>query len=201
MNEKILIGDDHELIRTGVTAIIRSLGYEFIKEARTNNEIMKFLKDEEFTHAVLDLELTDGFILEIIPNIRRLYPDLHIAILSMQQSGIYRMAVKQFQVEYFVSKISSTEEIRLLIKKFLQNEPSPINAAYSDIPANPFSRLAPQELVVLGYLVKGYTQNEISSAMNLAQQTVNTYRSRINEKTGTTKLFDLIELARLYNIV
>jgi len=67
-------------------------------------------------------------------------------------------------------------------------------------PNNPFSALAPRELEILHYVLKGLGTKEIAQTLNVKMNTVSTVKNRIFEKTLTTNLKELIELATLYNV-
>ena len=90
MQPKILIADDHSMIRKGLKLHMQlTLGYNDLHEVGTCNELMTELVKNKYTHLILDIILSDGSTLEVIPNIRRVYPDLHILIFSMQPAEIY----------------------------------------------------------------------------------------------------------------
>ncbi len=63
-----------------------------------------------------------------------------------------------------------------------------------------FQHLSITELKVLGSILKGNKTKEIVSEMNVAQQTIATYKTRIFKKLGTDNIFDIQKLAELYNI-
>src|SRR5579872_7219184 len=129
MQKKILIGDDHTIIRTGMKALLETyFGYPGVIAASSLNEIMKELSRAAYTHGFFDIVLTDGTITEILPNIRSLYPDMKICLYSMQPSEVYRQAVKQFGVDYYVSKTSLEDELKTIFSKFLNDEPYPEQA-------------------------------------------------------------------------
>jgi DNA-binding CsgD family transcriptional regulator len=65
---------------------------------------------------------------------------------------------------------------------------------------NPFSSLAPRELEILHYLLRGVGTKEISEIFNLRMSTVSTLKNRIFEKTEARNIKELIELATLYNV-
>ena len=96
----------------------------------------------------------------MLPNIRRLYPKLHIMIFSMQPADIYGEAVKKYGIEHYLSKTAGDEEMQQFLTRFLQNdapEPRPLSNR-----ENPFTALAPRELEILHYLLRGVGTNETS---------------------------------------
>lgn len=196
----ILIADDHSMIRKGLKLHMQlSLGYADISEVGTCNELMKELIKKKYTHLVLDVILSDGSALEIIPNIRRVYPNMSILVFSMQPAEIYGEAVKQYGINYYLSKSCGEEELIQVLQKFLKNE-APLRSYNIQHQDNPFSTLAPRELEVLHYVLKGLGTKEIAESLNLKMNTVSTLKNRIYEKTNAGNIKELIELATLYNV-
>ena len=200
MQPKILIADDHSMIRKGLKLNIQlTLGYADIEEVATCNDLMKELVKKKYTHLILDIILSDGSTLEVIPNIRRVYPDLHILVFSMQPSEIYGEALKQYGINYYLSKSVGDEEIITILQKFLQNE-TPVRRNNIQHQDNPFTTLAPRELEILHYVLKGIGTKEIAETLNLKMNTVSTIKTRLYEKTNAGNIKELIELATLYNV-
>lgn len=201
MQPQILIADDHSMIRKGLKLNIQlSLGYTDINEASSCAELMNELVKKRFTHLILDIILSDGSTLEVIPNIRRVYPDLKILVFSMQPAEIYGEALKQYGINYYLSKSVGEDELVSMLNQFLNNERTTSQkTAYRQI-GNPFSSLAPRELEVLHYVLRGTGTKEIADTLNLKMNTVSTMKTRIYEKTNATNIKELLELASLYNV-
>ena len=200
MKNKILLADDHSMIRKGIKILFElNFGYSGIGEVRTCSELMRELSREEYTHLVLDINLTDGSTLEILPNIRALYPSLQIVIFSMQPSAVYGRALRQLGISRFISKSAPEEETIMQLRKFLQNE-QPLQAVTDFEDPTPFSELTHRELEVLHYLLKGMGTNDIANTLNLKWNTISTVKNRIFEKTNTSNAMELKELAGLFRI-
>ena len=201
MQPVILIADDHSIIRKGLKLYIQfDLGYADIHEVSTCHELMNELVRKKYTHLVLDIILSDGSTLEVIPNIRRVFPDLHILVFSMQPEEIYGEALKQYDIKHYLSKSSGEEQIIRRLRIFLQNE-SPLGARPGIAHhTNPFTNLSPRELEILHYVLKGAGTKEISELLNLRMNTVSTLKNRIYEKTNVGNVKELLELAHLYNV-
>jgi two-component system, NarL family, invasion response regulator UvrY len=197
---RILIADDHSMIRKGLKLNIQlTLGYTDIEEVATCNELMKELVKKKYTHLILDIILSDGNTLEVIPNIRRVYPELQILVFSMQPAEIYGEALKQYGINYYLSKSVGDEEIITILRKFLQNE-TPVRRNNIQHQDNPFKTLAPRELEILHYVLKGSGTKDIAETLNLKMNTVSTMKTRIFEKTNAANIKELMELATLYNV-
>ena len=199
MKKKIIVADDHILIRKGICLLLKSLGYNEVNEVSTCNELLKELKNTECTHLLLDVVFPDGTALEILPNIRQLYPDLNILIFSMQPVDVYGPFLKKYNINYYLSKSLNAEDTVLGLRKYLNDEAvTPQNkTAQSD---HPFATLSPREMEVLHYLLNSFHTKEISEVLNLGMSTVSTLKKRIFEKAGTENIVQLIELAKLYDV-
>jgi two-component system invasion response regulator UvrY len=199
VERKILVGDDHQIIRRALMTYFKgNLGCPGVREAANCSEIMQALALEEISHCVLDLRYPDGTLLEILPNIQVLYPDVRIAIFSMQPTEIYRNPLRRYGVEYYLSKSTVEEELLIQLGKFCNNEPVPMHF-YQDVD-NPFGDLSPRELEILHYLLEGKEPKEIAKILNLSRTAVYTFRERIFTKTETQNTQQLAEKAVLYNI-
>jgi two-component system, NarL family, invasion response regulator UvrY len=201
MEPTILIADDHSIIRKGLKLYLQlNLSYTNITEVATCHDLMNELVKKKYTHLVLDLILSDGNTLEIIPNIRRVYPELNIMVFSMQPHEVYGEALKQYGINYYMFKSVGEEEIIENLRKFLKNESLGKKNSLDSFKGNPFSTLAPRELEVLHYVLKGIGTKEISETLNLKMNTISTVKNRIFEKTNAINIKELMQLATLYNV-
>jgi len=201
MEPNILLADDHSMIRKGLKLYIQlNLGYNNIQESGTCHELMKELVKKKYTHLILDIILADGSSLEIIPNIRRVYPDLKILVFSMQPPEVYGEALKQYGIKHYLSKSSGEDEIIQKLKQFIQNEIPERNLNGTSSYNNPFSALSPRELEILHYVLKGMGTKDIGETLNLKMNTVSTLKNRIYEKTNASNIKELMDLASLYNV-
>lgn len=201
MQPYILLADDHSMIRKGLKLYMQmNLGYPDIQEVSSCNELMKELIHKKYTHLILDIILSDGSTLEVIPNIRKVYPTINIMVFSMQPAEIYGEALKQYGIQYYLSKSVGEEEILQALKRFMNNE-LPLSKSPSAFQKeNPFSTLAPRELEILHYVLKGMGTKMIAETLNLRMNTISTIKNRIYEKTNASNIKELLELASLYNV-
>ncbi len=200
-NVKILLADDHSMIRRGLKIFLQvNLGCRQIGEVTSCSDLLLEVVKKQFTHLILDIILKDGNSLEIIPSIRRVAPELKIMIFSMQPPEIYGPAVRQYSILHYMHKAAGEEEMLKSLQAFLSNDTSDAKVQGITLPSNPFSTLAPRELEILHYILKGYGTKTIGETLNLRMSTVSTVKNRIFEKTKANNLKELLELATLYNI-
>ncbi len=201
---KLLIVDDHSMIRKGIRLTIETtFGIKNIAEESSCSSLLSYLRKNEATHLILDLLVDDGNSLEVLPSVRSMYPNLRILIFSMQPPEVYAIALKQYGLHEYLHKEASEEgTIHILQKFFFGDPPEQTNATgnMSEAKSNPFSTLSARELEVLHYLLNGIGTKQISETLNLQMSTVSTMKARIFEKTNVNNIKELIDLALLYNI-
>lgn len=198
---RILLADDHSMIRRGLKIFLQvNVGCEQISEVVSCSDLLLEVVKKQHTHLILDIILKDGNSLEIIPSIRRLAPGLKIMIFSMQPAEIYAPAVRQYGIDNYMHKTAGEDEMLYGLKKFLLGDPVEGRETNPIFASTPFSTLAPRELEILHYLLKGYPTKSIGETLNLRMSTISTVKKRIFEKTKANNLKDLLELATLYNL-
>jgi two-component system, NarL family, invasion response regulator UvrY len=202
MTPKILLADDHSMIRKGVKLLCQTeMGISEIREVTSCKELLRELNEKEFTHLVLDLTLSDGSSLDVLPDIRKLHPQLHIAVLTVQADNIYYDLLKKSGIEYFINKSAKADETSRMLGKFFRNERLNIVRSSTDQSAGPFSAIAPREMQILQYWLQGKGTKETASILGVTMSTISTVKANILEKTNTGNFVELHELAKLYKIV
>jgi DNA-binding NarL/FixJ family response regulator len=198
---RILIGDDHGMIRRGISLLIQmEIGDYSIKEADSCAKVMSELNKNYFTHLILDLIFADGNALEILPNIKKLYPSLKILIFSMQPPEIHAEAFKQIDIYYFLSKTSDNDTVIKVLTNFLNNNKDIEKSNLMISGVNPFKDLSSRELQILHYMLNGFGTKKISETLNLKMNSVSTLKKRIYRKTASANFKALIDLCTLYKI-
>lgn len=200
--KELLICDDHLMVRKGLKAICQTqFGLIQIDEASSCNELMRALKQKQYTHAIVDLVLSDGVTLEILPNVRCLYPELQILVFSMQPFGMYRAGLARYGITQFISKAAPERDTLKQLQDFLYNSPARAAASSKPLEKTAFDKLTPRETEVLHYLLMGMGSAEIGHILNMKQNTISTFKRRILEKSNTKNVFELKELASIHKDV
>ena len=173
------------------------IGKAMIREVGTCRALMKELGATEFSHLILDIMLADGSALEVIPTIRNLYPQLEIMIFSGQPAGLYKRALMRYRIDYILSKGMPEKETLELLRQFLYNEKRPCQTVSKD---QPFLGMPAREIDVLHYLLKGWRTNQIAETLNLSVSTISTLKARIFERTQTSNIKELMDLAVIHQV-
>ena len=174
-------------------------GYTEVYSATSCSEILIELKKRIFSHLILDMGLSDGSALEILPTIKSLYPDLNsIMIFSAKSATAYQKALRHYGIHNYLSKEEDESQTVERLRKFFYNEK--VSSPQEDTNNNPFSSLTAREMEIFHYILQGLGSAEIGKILNLKLNTVSTLKGRMLEKTNTRNIKELCELAVIYNV-
>lgn len=199
METKILIADDHSIVKMGLTAILNKMGVQNIETVSTIDELKNELEKTNYTHLVLDIIMPDGNSLELIESINSNHPALSILVHSMQPVDVYGKIANKFNIHSYLHKGASESEINYQLELFVKNQPLHLKKKLEDS-VNPFSTLAVRELEILHYLLNGHRTKEIASSLGLKMNTVSTIKSNIFEKVKAESFTHLLQLAHVHQI-
>ena len=199
MEAKILIADDHSIVKMGLTAILNKMGAKQIDTVSNIVELKETLNRNVYTHLVLDIIMPDGNSLELIEHINTTQPSLSILVHSMQPVEVYGKIASKFQIHSYLHKGASESEIHYQLELFIKNQPLQLKKKLDDT-INPFSTLAVRELEILHYLLNGHRTKEIATNLGLKMNTVSTIKSNIFEKVKADSFTHLLQLAHVHQI-
>jgi DNA-binding NarL/FixJ family response regulator len=209
LKRKILLADDHVIIRRGLKVLIDNYfgESEWIETDNTKN-LIELLKTNNFTHLVFDMQLYDNNIINILAQVKELKPKIPILIYTMSSEDIFGPRMHNFGISAFVSKQSSEEEVIKAFHQFLDNKVY-FSEHLQDIlnnksnlfksHKNPLNILSDREFTVLGYLLRGESIKDISDKLDLKPTTIATYKGRIFDKLNVHNIIDLRNIAEFYN--
>lgn len=199
MEIKVLVAEDHSIVKMGLTTILNRMNVQTIAEVSNCIGLMEELAINQYTHLILDLILPDGNSLEYIEKINEKYPHLSILIHSMQPTDVYGKISNKFNIHSYLNKGASETEINYHLELFIKNQPIIIKKKLEDS-GNPFSTLAVRELEILHYLLNGYRTKEIANLFGLKMNTVSTIKSNIFDKVKAESFTHLLQLAHVHQI-
>lgn len=191
--KKILIVDDHEVVREGVKKILdeQSSAATF-GEASTAPEAIRLVREQDWDVVVLDLSVGDGGGLEVLKELKHIRPRLPVLILSMHSEEQYARRAFKAGAAGYITKGSPREELVKAINKVIGGGVyiSPALAERlaidlgSDTERAPHEALSDREFEVMRLIASGKTVGEIAEMLSLSDKTISTYRARILEKMG-----------------
>lgn len=200
--KRILIVDDHELLRRGVKTILaEAFPDAVIAEATDAREALSAVEKESWDVLLLDINLPGRNGLEALQDLKQLHPGLPVITLSAFPEKDYAIRAFKLGASGYVSKQSASSELLLAINKALAGghyvtpllaEILAANVA-GGTPRSPHELLSNRELQVLRMVAIGKSLKEIGAELALSEKTIGTYRLRITSKL---RLNTNVELAR-----
>lgn len=189
---KVLLADDHSIVRAGLRRIIEDSGeMEVIAEAADGMEAIRKAHEQLPDVAVIDISMPNWDGLEVVGRLHHEYPQLPILILTMHEEGQYVVRAMEAGAMGYITKQSAPEQLVKAIRKvhgghrYLTEEAVEalaLRVAKGTQGRSPLDTLSMRELQVLRRLALGHTNREIAKAYHISIKTVDTYRSRLLKK-------------------
>ena len=204
---RILIVDDHPMIREGLTMRIkRETDITVCGEAGTAAEALRLAVSLQPDLAVVDITLPDKNGLDLIKDIRAVSPETRILALSMHDESIYAERVLRAGGRGYIMKQEGGKRIMEAIRTILNGRVYASNAVSEKIlnifagrsaklEESPVSRLSDREFEVFQMIGKGKSTRQMAAALNLSVKTIEVHRLHIKEKLGITTVPELVSFA------
>jgi two-component system invasion response regulator UvrY len=207
---RILIADDHTVVRKGLRQILLEEfpSAEITETADAAALFMKVLK-EEWDVVITDISMPDKSGLEVLQQIRRDHPRLPVLILSAHSEDQYAIRALKAGANGYLCKDSASEELvsairRILLgKKYITASLAEKLAVHLDLETDrpPHESLSDREFEVMKFLASGKVVSEIASQLCLSVTTISTYRARILTKMNLKTNYDLTRYAMDNNLL
>ncbi len=197
---KLLLVEDHAIVRAGLRRLLAMIVNADIVEAATGREGLASLKGHSFDLIVLDLNLPDLGGIELLTRFQQI-SSTPILILSMHDEALYVTRALSAGAQGYVSKNASPEELLTAIKRvvaggrYIEHEIAQALILQPSSQTATLTQLAPRDLEILRHLVAGRSLSEIASALGIGYKTVANNCSLIKAKLGVTRTADLLRLA------
>jgi len=207
MGLKILLADDHSVVRNGIAIILKDAftGLE-VKNAQSFDEVITTLKTFEANVIFLDINIPGGNSTAMIAKIRQITANTRIMMFSAYQEIQYALRYIHAGADGFLSKDSSETEIVDAVKtlvatgKYISSNVKEkiLENVLHDTPVNPLENLSNREIEVAELLARGEGNLEISNLLKIQMTTVSTYKNRIFEKLKISNVVNLADILRIY---
>jgi DNA-binding NarL/FixJ family response regulator len=206
---RILIADDHELVRRGLGHLLAEAFPErFVGEAADGRQALEAAAQREWDVVLLDINMPGRGGIEILQDLKRLYPRLPVVMLSAYPEKDFAVRAFKLGAVGYVSKQSASSELIAAVKKALAGgryiTPSLAEALAAtvagEVAAAPHELLSNRELQVLRLVAQGQPLKEIAAALSLSEKTIGTYRMRIARKLGVGTNVELARYALLHKL-
>jgi two-component system, NarL family, invasion response regulator UvrY len=209
--KKILLVDDHEIVRQGVRKILDELEPDktIFGEASTAQEALVAVREKEWDVVVLDISLEGRNGLEVLKEIKQFRPRLPILIFSMHSEEQYARRAFKAGASGYITKNSPQIELVEAIKKVIKGgryvSPALAESLVVELGRGfdraPHEILSDREFEVLCLIASGKTVSQIADILSLSDNTISTYRARILDKMGLKTNAELTFYAIQNNLI
>lgn len=202
---KILLADDHSIVRAGLRSIIEDTGeMEVVVEASDGHEAIRQSLTVKPDVAVIDISMPGMDGLEVINQLQSQLPDLPILVLTMHEEEQYVVRSISAGAKGYITKRSAPEQLVKAIRQvhqgghYLSQEAAELLAlrvARGERGQSPLDQLSNREIQVLRALALGRTNREIAENYHISVKTVDTYRFRLLKKLNLRNNADISRFA------
>lgn len=207
---KIVLIDDHDIVRTGIGKIINEVpDFEIVGEGNCGEDALSICEETQPDIVLMDVKMPGCGGLEATKMLLREMPNIKVIVLTVCNDDILPPKLLQSGAYGYLTKDASAREmIRAIMtvhrgKKYLSSEIASILAikSLSDEGESPFNKLSERELQVAIKVINGVEVKCISEQLNLSSKTVNSYRYRIFEKLQIKNDVELTLLAIRHGLI
>lgn len=195
---RVLLGDDHKIVREGLKMVLADDPMLLVvAEADTGPAVLEAVKALQGTQGVdvvlLDIAMPGMDGLDVLQSLRRDWPGLPVLMLSTYPEKQYAVRCIQLGASGYLNKSTDPDDLIAALRRVVAGgmhvSPATAEALASLVghgrTKTGIDKLSHREYQVYLLLTQGHTVSEIGAQLNLAPNTVSTYRARILEKTGT----------------
>lgn len=208
MTSRLLLVDDHAVVRTGLRMLLEpEADFEIVGEAGSGREALAAVSETHPDIVLMDIGLPDITGIEAASEIKRLHPETAIVALTIHEDEAYFFKMLAAGASGYVPKRAAPEELltalraaaagevylypslaRLLVNDYLAQDPAAREARTTD-------ELTERESEVLAHLADGASNAEIAETLSISPKTVARHRENIMRKLGLHSRTDLVKYA------
>lgn len=206
---RILIVDDHDLMRRGIKALLQShAGWEVVGEAHTGREAVAKAEELKPDVVILDISMPDLNGIEAARRIRKSAPNTEVLILSVHYSDQLIRDILEAGVRGYIVKSDSDRDLVIAVETLANHKPfftpratevilSNFNGARpgNDLPESVRDRLTSREREIVQLLAEGKSSKEVASSLGISVKTAETHRANIMRKLQLHTVTDLVRYA------
>jgi DNA-binding NarL/FixJ family response regulator len=186
---RIILADDHALVRAGFRALLREMGITIVAEASNGREVLRLVAQHKPDAVLMDIAMPELNGLEATAQLTRQFPNVRVVILSMHANIEYARRAMQAGAAGYLLKNAKAAELETALRAVAQGEVY-LSPAVAKFVAADYARrgtgddpsrvhLTPRQLEILQLIAKGYTRKQIAEKLGISVKTFDTYRAQL----------------------
>lgn len=206
--KKIVLADDHAIVRTGVRTVLERLGKDMqvVAEVSNGKELVDYAKNHPDDIYVVDISMPVMNGIEAVEQMVKLHPEIKVIMLSMYDDRISVEKSLKAGAKGFIVKVSAADEIVSAIEEICAGRFYLCNKVSKYIVQGFLGKtasrkrdgrtgLTPKEKEVLQLIAEGYSSKQIAKTFNLSLNTIHVHRNNIMKKLDIHKQTELVRFA------
>ncbi len=207
---RIIVVDDHQLVRIGTRRLLEDIpGIEIVGEAGSGEEAVELVKQHKPDVVLMDIQMPGIGGLEATRRCLRAHPEVKVLAVTIYEDEPYPSKLLKVGAVGYLTKRADIDEMLLAIRKvhsgqrYISAEIAQQLALrpFSENEVSPFDQLSAREMQITLMVIMGHKVQDISEKLSLSPKTVNSYRYRVFEKLDVNNDVGLTRLAIKHGII
>jgi DNA-binding NarL/FixJ family response regulator len=207
---KVVIADDHALMREGLKHILQTVtDIQICAEATNGFETLQSIRSNPCDVLIMDLSMPGKGGMELIRQVKEEVPQIHILVLTMHEEHEYAARAIRAGALGYMTKEGAGTQLVIAIRRVATGRPYismdvAEQLAIDAMPTNeklPHTSLSDREMEVFNLLVNGKTATEIGTLLHLSTKNISSHKSRILQKMNSSSLADLVRYAVTHDLL
>lgn len=207
---RIVVADDHTIVREGLKQILAAAGdFEVVAEAQNGHEVMERVRTLDFDLLLLDMSMPGKSGIELIKQVKSEKPKLRILVLSMHEEHQYAVRAIRAGAAGYLTKEGASSQLVQAIRKVAGGGAYISSAvaeqlalgAMPDAQGPLHASLSDREFQIFRMIAEGKSVSDIAERLNLSVKTVSTHKSNILQKMNMSTQAELIKYALTHRLV
>jgi DNA-binding NarL/FixJ family response regulator len=198
MMKKLLLVDDHEVVRSGLKTLLSNLSFEVIDEAGSGKKAYEMAQNNHYDLIIMDISMDGISGLDAMSKILNRIPQQNILILSMHDSDLVIQKAKNAGAKGYVTKSDISDNLIKAIQSIDSGQdffPQTLSSL------NPIDQLNEREFEVFKMIASGFNLADIANDLDISQKTVANYQTSIKQKLKLTNPIEFYKLAVEYKLI
>ncbi|HEV7924703.1 MAG TPA: response regulator transcription factor [Verrucomicrobiae bacterium] len=204
---RVLIVDDHPLLRKGVGQLIdQEKDLLVVGEAEDAHQAITAVENTKPDVALVDITLGGTSGIELLKNIKARFPKLKMLVLSMHDESVYAHRALRAGASGYIMKQEGPEKVLIALRKVLRGEVylsehlgnrmlHTLVNGHAPLPSSPVEELSDRELEVFSLIGQGHGTRPIAEKLHLSIKTIESHRAHIKEKLNLQNATELVHHA------
>lgn len=198
MMKKLLLVDDHEVVRSGLKTLLSNLSFDVIDEAGSGKKAYEMAQNNQYDLIIMDISMDGISGLDAVSKILNRIPQQNILILSMHDSDLVIQKAKNAGAKGYVTKSDISDNLIKAIQSIDSGQdffPQTLSSL------NPIDQLNEREFEVFKMIASGFNLADIANDLDISQKTVANYQTNIKQKLQLTNPIEFYKLAIEYKLI